>query len=546
MKNIIYVCLLSLCLALTGCGAFIPDTSTDTDSASPETPDISLDTSLPEDEIEPSYSGVLTIATRKPTTLNPILNPDTSVDQMLRLVFEPLFNIDDNFNLVPNLATSYEAAPDGLSAVITLNASALWSDGTPVTSSDFIFTVQAIKNSPDGSIYKTNADNILSCEEIDNSTVQITFGNFYGAMKYMFTFPLIPAHYYAGETDPASAANMQPLGNGAYEFTSYEDLKEITFSASNSGKKPYIQEIKALILPDAETELDAFNSGIIDVLSIDFAKWSKTRSGKTVKAYQYNTTLYDFVGFNFNNFNLKNKNLREVVARCIDKDSLIVNAYLGSALKTNTPVNSGAWFYNPAAAEYTLDLAKAESLLYDGGFTKEQTGIYAPTESGGSNQLRLRLLVNTENDERVKIADNLKENLNSLGIVVDYEKLTFEEYSQKLTAKDFDIVVGGFNLAVCPDLTFAFHSLGTAGGGNFFSYASPELDEALQKAFLASDDTAFNTAISEVQRHITEELAAVSVAYRKNACLTDEGVYGDILPMVNNMYANIEKWYVGE
>lgn len=539
MKGKLLVLLLAVMVAFTGCGQ-LSDKNQEEDAVL-ETEAAAV---TAQKEIIPTYSGELTLSMRAPVTLNPILNEDASVDRVLHLLFEPLFNIDDNFKVVPNLASSYELASDGLSAVINLRTDVSWSDGIDVTSKDFKFTLNEIQNAPDTSIYKAYVENISDCVILNDSAVRVEFTQYYSGMEYMFTFPLIPEHYYKNERDPASEKNMSPLGNGPFEFESYKIMDEMVFTAAVTGKRPYIQTVKVLVTPDAETDLNAFNQGVTDILTASFPAWSKFRSAKEAKVYGYNTTLYDFIGFNFNNFYLQNSNLREAIARSVNIDEIITNIYLGYAVKASSPVNPESWLFDSSVNAYPFDLEEAEKLLQHGGFIKSGEGVYAKNEEGTTEKLTLRLLVNEENDERVKIAEGLSENLTALGIEVALEKVSFDEYRQRLNNRDFDLFIGGFNLSVYPDLTFAFHSSGIEEGSNFFSYNNPELDKKLKNAFLAVGEIPVYQALSDVQKHISGNLVVVSLIFKKTALLTGTRIYGNVSPMINNIFHNIREWYI--
>jgi len=533
------ILLLSVLLLLSACGNLSADDDggDDEQNAVPYEEAVITEGADETEAAMPVYEGELRLSMRSPETLNPILNADASVDRILHLIFEPLFNIDENFRAVPNLAQSYELSADGLSAVITLRNDITWSDGMPVTSGDFVYTVDALKNAPDDSIYKSLADNIKYCNPFGENAVLVEFEAFVSGMEYMFTFPLIPRHYYITETNKTSPRNMTPLGNGPYRFVSLKKGSELTLStAATGGKIPYIQNVSVFLIPDNETDIHAFNQGITDAQVTNYAAWNKYRSVREVNVYELNTASYDFIGFNYNNRYLQNRDLREAVARSVDMDELINSAYLGSAVKTLSPVNPDSWLYDTELTDYSFDLVLAEELLRQNGSTSED----------GSEKLYLRLLVNKENSERVKIAENLAKNLNNIGMEITLEAVNFDEYTERLKNKDFDMFVGGFNLSVFPDLSFAFHSSSIDSGSNFFSYSDPELDAMLRDVLSATNVITLTAAVSGAQRRINEELAVVSLTFRKSVLLTNTRlkIPEDTAPMMNNVFSGIREWYI--
>ena len=74
--------------------------------------------------VSATTGGTMTIAMHKPETLNPIKNRDNTVDKVLRLVYEPLFVVDENMQVVPNLAESYTIS--GNTVTLKLKSGVKW------------------------------------------------------------------------------------------------------------------------------------------------------------------------------------------------------------------------------------------------------------------------------------------------------------------------------------------------------------------------------------------------------------------------------------
>src|SRR5690606_39261646 len=92
---------------------------------------------------ELSGTAISTI-TGDPQSFNPDFQADDNLWPIACNVFNSLFMLDYDFNVIPDLATGYEVAEDGLSITVTLNPLATWHDGTPVTSADVKYTLEQI------------------------------------------------------------------------------------------------------------------------------------------------------------------------------------------------------------------------------------------------------------------------------------------------------------------------------------------------------------------------------------------------------------------
>ncbi|MDR3239725.1 MAG: peptide ABC transporter substrate-binding protein [Clostridiales bacterium] len=481
----------------------------------------------PTEAPQPRSGGTLRIPMRPPQTLNPLLNEDATVDAVLKLLFEPMMTLDTSLKPIGNLA-NFTFSADGMSVSVVLRDGLKWSDGVSVTTKDVAFSLNTLRAAPETSIYKSCAANISPQYVItDAQTIKIQFRQPFSGAAYQFCFPLIPEHYYQGN---ANGTGMKPVGNGLYVFDSYTEQREmrLNFNPDSYRKKPYIPSIEVFITPDQETEFSAFDQRLVDVISAEAADWGRYRNSREININEYVTNYYDFLGFNFNNGDLQDRLIRQAVAHAVDAEEWITSVYLGHAERAVSPLNPASWLYDPNVTQYEYSLTKAGDLLKQAGF------------SGGSEgkTLSLRLLANAENTERVKIANLLAESLTSLGVNAEADIQPFETYSAKIESKDFDIFVGGLNLSVIPDLTFAF------GSGNLFSYHDDVMDLLLSNAFSAVSPAGHQKAMSDLQQKIAEDLPCVSLAFRKSAVLCDQKVQGPKKPVLNNILANINEWYI--
>src|SRR5690606_33282494 len=80
----------------------------------------------------------------EPQSFNPDFQADDYLWPIACNIYNSLFSLDNAFNVVPELATGYEVAEDGLSITVPLNPLATWHDGEPVTSADVRYTLEQI------------------------------------------------------------------------------------------------------------------------------------------------------------------------------------------------------------------------------------------------------------------------------------------------------------------------------------------------------------------------------------------------------------------
>ena len=473
----------------------------------------------------PVTGGTLNMAMRKPETLNPLLNRDDSVDKVLRLVFEPLFVIDSEMQVSPNLAEKYTLSNNGASVTIKLRAGMLWQDGAPITSDDVIYSLDVLKNAAGDSIYKSCRNNISGYSKLDETSLRIDYSRPVGAVGYSLCFPIIPAqHYKKGNVD------MYPVGSGFYRFKSYTMVKEMDLTASDNCFKgrPYITNVSVKIMPDKATEIQALSSGIIDCACVDMNELGSLDSSLSKNAVHYNTNHFEYIGLNTRNKLFSNVSVRQAIAGLIPFEDIVSQIYINKMTQSITPVNPNSPYYSDVGVSaYDIDSNMINALISAGGLTK--------------NDFTFTILVNNENPERVEAARAISRSFNENGFASRVEAIAFDQYSKRLASGSYDMYLGGIRLSENMDLS-AF--LGSKGPANYTGYASADTDKLIAACNTAADDEAYKRSLNELNKAISRELPVIGIGFESEALVTSGRVRGHKQPTLNNLYGNADKWFL--
>jgi peptide/nickel transport system substrate-binding protein len=186
-----------------------------------------------------------------PSILNPYLSGGTKDIESASMIIEPLGRYDQDGNMVPYLAESIPTVENGgVSADLTtitwkLKPGLLWSDGTPVTSADVVFTAEYCMHPEGGCAQGAKFDGVKSVEAIDDLTVKVTFtgpkpvpyGPFMGGQS-----PIIQKAQFAnclGAAAPTCTdANFMPIGTGPFRVTDFKPNDVITMEANPNYRDP--------------------------------------------------------------------------------------------------------------------------------------------------------------------------------------------------------------------------------------------------------------------------------------------------------------------
>lgn len=531
-------------------------------------------------EYEPVEGGELVLPLTVLSTLNPLISENISYHYFSKLIFEGMFQLDENFNIEKVLAEDYSVKDNGRIIEIRLKDDVYWHDGEKLTSDDVLFTINAIKHGNNEAPYKTmfntafniygsrDLRNIINVEVIDNNNLQIIFDKSYSNALETLTFPIIPKHVFTKGKDGKAAydnalkiENYKPIGTGPYKFISYEKFKTVKLEANDNWwkGKPYIESVVGKILESEELMLTAFETDQVDVTLSKGVDWEKYIESQRVNINEYISNNYEFLGFNFRNKLFedgKNKNLRKAIVYGIDRQAIIEEVYLGHATEIDVPINPSSWLISEDANIYGYNPTKAKEELEKSGW-KDRDGDGILEDENG-NKLILRLTTNSYNLLRLKTANMIAEDLKKLGIEVikDYsdtmpENLTeemiekqWEAFTKKISKGDFDIALLGWELSNIPELSFAFHSSQIKYGTNFIKYSSEKMDKLLIHVFNAPVGEGKKKAYDKLQKEIVEELPYISLFFRNKALLSSKKIQGEIKPHFNNIYYNIENWYI--
>ncbi len=206
-----------------------------------------------------------------PSTMNNYLSGGTKETDASSLVWEPLARYDENGVMVPWLVTEIPTVENGgvsedLTTITwTLLEGLLWSDGTPVTADDVVFTWQYCTDPAGGCAQLTKFDSVTSVEAVDAQTVKITFAN---PKPFPYTAfvgqesPILQKAQFADCLGANAAActdqNFNPIGTGPYMVEEFRANDVITYVANPNYRfaadgKPYFKRVVLKGGGDAES-----------------------------------------------------------------------------------------------------------------------------------------------------------------------------------------------------------------------------------------------------------------------------------------------------
>lgn len=495
----------------------------DGEEASPEPTGIVEPTQTP---IKPTVGGTLKLAMRNPMTLNPLVNNERSVDQVLKLVFEPLFEVDEEYRPVPVLVESYTFEPDYSAITVVLKKDQLFHNENPVTASDVDYSIKELINAPLDAIYKSSINNIQKTTIIDDLTIKIYFKQPYAFSLYHLCFPIVNKSYHQSK----EYNDFQPIGSGKYQVTSFISMQQMNLEVAKDIKEEVsISKIECTITRNEEVDELSFEQTLIDMLTPTKFNWLNYSDEPDKRIMEYSTNFIEFLGFNFNNESLQDKNFRQAIAYTINRQDIAKKLFLSHVTITDGLIPPNSYFNPQNELIYSVDSDKAKELM---------------AKVNSSNGLNLRLLVDADNAVRVEMAKLIQENLKEIGVNITIDRVAKPELLEKLKNSDYDLILSGWKLTNAPDYTSLFHSSQIGIGNNFINYNNEFMDYSLKNIATALSDEAKLTNIQEFNTLYTEELPYFSLFFIHSMVTTNENVYGQLNSTADHVLNGIENIYI--
>jgi peptide/nickel transport system substrate-binding protein len=485
----------------------------------------------------------------QPTTLNPILNKYTSVDYVMKLVYEGLFKIDKNYNVVPQLVESYNFSNGGTSLNITLKDSS-WHDGQKLVASDVKFTIDTIKQY-DESPYKPLVENISSVQVSTSKDLTINFTNSYAFSVETLTFPIIPKHILDGLDDEKIKSDRSNLiGSGHYKIEKYEPRSYMLLSPNKDYYEKIPEDarnIRVSIVPDEEAQVTmtmALETDITKVNLQDLASFTDD---------EFRTISYEGRGFenmvlNFNNPYINDINFRKALVHAIDRDSIVKEAYIEQAQRTGFALYPTSKYYNKDLKPYPYNKKKAKEFLKKVSEKNTSTQNNINNEENKNNEnntnnnenkniitskkkVELKLIVNKDNFERIKASYTIRDNLADIGIKVTTLELSEDEITQALLKGEYDIALIGWELSHIPDPSFIINSI---------NYQDEKLSQYLQDTLVYQGKQADIESYHKLQKYVRDKILFIPLAVTNDNIVVNKRIKGNFNSNDFDIYEGIE------
>ncbi len=471
-----------------------------------------------------------------PRFINPILALSQTDKDLSELIYAGLMGVNEDGELVPELAQSYTVSEDSKKYTFILRKNLVFHDGTPLTASDVIFTIQKALQPDIKSPERANWEGV-TIEQDGDYKITFTLNKPYAQFLQNTTLGILPEEHWnklSADEFIFSNLNTSPIGSGPFKFVNMaHDNSGIPSSIYLTYNKdfvlgaPYIKNFTINFYSNRDLLEDALKSKQISSI----AEVSPESAQTILKDNRYNlteSTLPRIFAIFFNqsrNEALQKKDIRKALRDSIDTQDLVNKVLAGYALAINSPMIPTS--NKPLQKPITIE--QAQELIGD-----EQVSI----------------TLTTANSPELKAVANYVANIwREIGVDVKIEVFESGDITNNvLRTREYDALLFGEILGVDPDLYAFWHSSQRNDPGlNIANYANTKVDKLLLKARSTLDTSDRFKIYEQISSEIKKDIPAVFLYAPSFLYISDKRVLGINFPNImepHNRFDNVYKWHI--
>jgi peptide/nickel transport system substrate-binding protein len=503
----------------------------------------------------PERGGVLVEGLAgNPQYVNPLLSHYNSVDKDLcALIFEGLTAFDEQSNVVPALAESWDISPDGLSYTFHLRQDVQWHDGTPLTADDVLYTIGAMQDVEfQGIPDLRELWSGTQVERLDDYTVRFTLTTAFTPFMDYTTIGLLPAHLWReipARLMPRAQLNTRPVGTGPFRLSELDATHAVLEpNPYYRARTPYLDAVEFRFYPSHQSIYAGFERGEVESVSrilADDLSWAAARQDMNILS----APLAEFAAIllNLDNPNtppLQEKEVRQALLHGLDRQALIDQGSRGEGLLAHGPILPRTWAFNEQVPRYAHDVKQAQALLEESGWRDtDGDGV----REKGDHRLEF-ILLSDDDAMRVRLIEMIAADWAEIGVRAVPQPVSFAGLvSDFLYPRRFDAALVSWELVGDPDPYPLWHSTMVEAGQNYGGWSFRRADEVMEEARVTADQSQRLALYWEFQDIFAEQLPALPLFHPVYSYGVSTKIQDVTLPRLNepsDRFTTISDWHV--
>ncbi len=425
-------------------------------------------------------------------------------------VFSRLVRVNNvGTDIEGDLAESWDVSDDGSVYIFHLRPDAKFSDGSPVTADDVVFSIERAADKDNSLVFWT-FEAMKNIEAIDPQTVQITLNG--PAAPFANDIALWGASIIKKDSAEAGTANggLGLIGSGPFILDSWEKGQQIVLKKnpyywekdSAGNQLPYLDQVNLILLTDDNTRMLKLQAGEIDTaLDVPYNQIQPLSQDPNLVISA--TPLYGITSVALNQKvpGFADVKVRQAMNYAIDRQAMVQTALFGYGRAACSPINL-VWFYTDKYC-YDFDLDKAKQLMAE-----------SSVPDGFSASLQVAAGATVDN----QLAVMLKDMLAQIKIDVTIEPLDPSTQWENRTKENYDMSMGsGTSDNLDPNSNMLFCCVSDGGADSSYTgWKDPEVDAIFRKTQTEMDFDKRGEYYDEFQKLMAERGPSLNLVHQVN------------------------------
>lgn len=462
-------------------------------------------------------------------TINPILSQNKQVQEISRIIYEPLFELDSEYKLKKCLARDW-AKTSGTTYLVKIKNDIKWSDGVQFTVDDVLFTIDILKKIP--SVYGNNVQYIIGANKVDEDTIQITIDHEIAFFEYNLIFPIMSKANFEGQDFSTTDRNNAPIGTGKYKIVQNDDKIILNKNENYSREELTLETITIGKYSSLGELYNAFKLGKIDIITTTNIGIENYIGTIGYNKQETAGREFDYLAINTQNAVLSNIEVRNALSHAINRENIVASIYNNKYKVADYSLDYGSWLKGENGDNsYNPDLAK--QILEQNGWVFKYNK-WQKSENYHTKILSFKIVVQASNQLRIAVAEMIKKDLTNIGINVTIIKASDSQYQSYLQNKNYDSIITGTTVSANPSIeTYV----------NTCNFNHEELNNLINEIKNISKEEVIKEKYSRIREIFNEQKPYIGLYSSYYAIASSWTLRGNITTNWYNIFININNWY---
>lgn len=479
-----------------------------------------------------------------PETIDPALNSAVDGANMIIHSFETLLIMDEDTQIQPGQAESWECSEDGLTWTFHLRDGLKWSDGTPLTANDFVYSWKRVCDPEVAAPYAetvlgmvkgfdeaTSGDlDALGVSAPDDQTFVVELAQncpYFESLAAFATLSPVQEATVEANGDAWAVSADTYISNGPFYITEWVPGSHIIMSKNPNywnADAVKLDSIKFVLMEDSNAAYNAFQTG--EVLMIKDVPTEEIPSLEGSEEFHVEPIIGTYyISMNDAKEPFTDAKVRKALSLAIDREYVAGTLMQGTYSPAYNFMGpgwvdpAGGYFMDKAnggetylSSDYEANLEEAKALLEEAGYPN---GEGLPTLTYSTNDAGYHKVM----------AEYLQQAWAELGINLNVEVVEWSSFTPMRRAGDYEISRNGW-VGDYSDPSNMLELLYTTNGNNDGKYSNEEFDAAIDLSRTTMDTAERSAALHEAEDILMEDAACIPVAYYNDFWLQSSKITG--------------------